>query len=70
MKNSTFTLAKFIKAKLNTLTQGQHPTMAETDLMFRRKTNRYAPKGTISRNKGYLAVDRCNVTGRFVKVVK
>jgi len=47
-----------------------HPTMEETDLLFRRKTNRYALKGTISSNKGYLRVARDNKTGRFVSLDK
>ena len=36
------------------------------DVIFRRTTNRYAPKGTFSSNKSYLKVGRDDITGRFV----
>lgn len=44
------------------------PTVNTTDLMFRRKTARYARKGTFSDNKGYLRVGRCEITGKFVSL--
>jgi len=40
----------------------------EVDVMFRRTTNRYAPKGTFSSNKSYLKVARNGETGRFESV--
>lgn len=47
---------------------GLRQTVDDSDLLFRRKTNRYAPKGTISSNKGYLKVARNSVTGRFESI--
>jgi len=35
------------------------------NLMFRRITNRYATKGTLSSNRGYLRISRDATTGRF-----
>ena len=35
------------------------------NLMFRRVTNRYANKGTLSSNRGYLRISRDATTGRF-----
>jgi hypothetical protein len=43
-----------------------HTNLDSADVIFRRTTNRYAPKGTFSSNKSYLKVGRDNVTGRFV----
>lgn len=40
----------------------------EVDVMFRRTTSRYAPKGTFSSNKSYLKVARNTDTGRFESV--
>ena len=36
------------------------------NMLFRRSTNRYAKKGTISNNTGYLSVARDMTTGQFV----
>ena len=36
------------------------------NLLFRRTTNRYAQKGTISANHGYLKVSRDAKTGKFI----
>ena len=44
------------------------PTITTVDVMFRRKTARYARKGTMSDNKGYLKVARDEKTGRFVSL--
>lgn len=44
------------------------PTITTVDVMFRRVTNRYHHKGTMSHNKGYLKVGRDEVTGRFVSL--
>lgn len=38
------------------------------NLMFRRTTDRYSKKGTISSNRGYLSVKRNAKTGRFAKI--
>lgn len=38
------------------------------NLMFRRVTDRYARKGTISSNRGYLSVKRNSKTGQFAKI--
>lgn len=59
-----------LKTLLHTIFAPKHNVMDETDLLFRRKTNRYAPKGTISSNKGYLKVARDNATGQFVSMDK
>ena len=53
---------------LTTLFAPKHAIIEDTDLLFRRKTNRYALKGTISSNKGYLRVARDTKTGRFVSL--
>lgn len=37
------------------------------NLMFRRTTNRYARKGTLSSNRGYLKVSRNLINGEFAK---
>lgn len=42
--------------------------VGSANLMFRRTTDRYARKGTISSNRGYLSVKRNTKTGRFVKI--
>ena len=39
--------------------------IGKTNLLFRRTTNRYAKKGTISSNQGYISVARDTDTGRF-----
>ncbi len=36
------------------------------NLMFRRTTNRYATKGTLSSNRGYLKISRNPSNGQFV----
>ena len=56
------------KTLLTSLFAPKHSTIEDADLLFRRKTNRYAPKGTISSNKGYLRVARDNKTGRFASL--
>ena len=38
------------------------------NLMFRRTTSRYAKKGTMSSNRGYLSVKREVKSGRFAKI--
>ena len=38
------------------------------NLLFRRTTSRYAKKGTISSNRGYLSVKRNKKNGRFAKI--
>lgn len=38
------------------------------DVLFRRTTNRYARKGTMSNNKSYLMVGRDDTTGQFISV--
>lgn len=48
-------------------TKNVWPTGSQ-NLFFRRTTDRYAKKGTISSNKGYLRVKRNSETGRFVKI--
>jgi hypothetical protein len=55
----------FLKEQLAKVSNGRHACAEEADLLFRRKTNRYAPKGSIARNKGYLKVGRNEITGRF-----
>jgi hypothetical protein len=37
------------------------------NILFRRTTNRYGKKGTISHNVGYFYVSRCALTGQFIK---
>ena len=37
------------------------------NIFFRRITNRYAQKGTISHNVGYFYVSRDAITGQFIK---
>ena len=36
------------------------------NLLFRRTTDRYGKKGTISSNRGYLRISRDIRTGRFI----
>lgn len=38
------------------------------NLLFRRTTDRYAKKGTLSSNRGYLSVKRNSKTGRFASI--
>jgi len=40
--------------------------IGKKNLMFRRTTNRYAKKGSISNNKGYLSIARDSSSGKFV----
>ena len=42
--------------------------LGSENLMFRRTTDRYARKGTMSSNRGYLSVKRNAKTGQFVKI--
>ena len=49
------------------LTKKSWPIGSE-NLMFRRVTSRYAKKGTISSNRGYLSVKRNAKTGQFAKI--
>ena len=49
------------------LTKKEWPIGSE-NLMFRRVTSRYARKGTLSSNRGYLSVKRNAKNGRFVKI--
>jgi hypothetical protein len=55
---------------LNFVLTGNHDdrtsNLVTADVQFRRKTNRYAHKGTFSSNKGYLSVARCVKTGKFI----
>ena len=39
-------------------------------MAFKRTTNRYAPKGTISHNKGYMCISRDSANGRFASRIK
>jgi hypothetical protein len=41
--------------------------IGKQNLLFRRTTNRYAKKGTISSNQGYISVARNTKTGQFAK---
>tara|TARA_R110000737_G_scaffold238057_1_gene250334 strand:- start:702 stop:923 length:222 start_codon:yes stop_codon:yes gene_type:complete len=43
---------------------------SDGEMAFKRTTNRYAPKGTISHNKGFMNVSRDGVDGRFTSRVK
>jgi len=40
------------------------------NIFFRRTTNRYAPKGTISHNKGFMNVSRDGLNGQFTSRIK
>ena len=40
-------------------------SIGKKKLMFRRTTNRYAKKGSISNNKGYLSIARDSPSGKF-----
>ena len=57
--------ASFLKTQLQRAMLHKHPTMEEADVVFRRKTNRYGPKGSMAKNNGYLKVARNEITGRF-----
>lgn len=58
----------FLRDQLQKVTGKKHRTIEEVDLLFRRKTNRYGPKGSVTTNKGYLTVARNRTTGRFESV--
>jgi hypothetical protein len=53
--NTLFTTKKIIKNPIG-----------NKNILFRRTTNRYGKKGTISHNVGYFYVSRDAETGRFV----
>ena len=40
--------------------------IGKQNLLFRRTTSRYAKKGTISSNQGYISVARDTKSGQFV----
>jgi len=40
--------------------------IGDMNLLFKRRTNRYGPIGTVTHNVGYLRVYRDIKTGRFV----
>ena len=40
--------------------------IGDLNLLFKRRTNRYGPIGTVTHNVGYLRVYRDIKTGRFV----
>ena len=61
------TTVRFHKAEKENITMTT-PTITQVDVMFRRTTSRYARKGTMSDNKGYLKVARDEKTGRFVSL--
>ena len=44
--------------------------IGKKNLMFRRTTNRYAKKGSISNNKGYLSIARDSPSGKFHHVLQ
>ena len=44
--------------------------IGKQNLLFRRTTNRYAKKGTISSNQGYINVARDTKTGQFAPRTK
>ena len=44
--------------------------LGSKNLFFRRTTSRYAKKGTISSNRGYMRIARDLQTGRFVSRTK
>lgn len=43
--------------------------IGNANILFRRTTSRYAPKGSFSDNVGYFYVSRDAKSGRFVKRV-
>ena len=59
-----------LKIKANVKNITRHPIGTE-NMMFRRTTNRYKRKGTISNNRGYMAVGRaltdCVINGKEYK---
>ena len=42
--------------------------IGSTNMFFRRMTDRYGKKGTISSNQGYMRVKRNAKTGQFAKI--
>ncbi len=70
MSNARNRWVQFLKSQFTQAAKSAHlrQTVDDSDLLFRRKTNRYAPKGTISSNKGYLKVARNEITGRFESI--
>jgi hypothetical protein len=57
---------KFLQHSTVTATVIRNP-ISNKNLLFRRTTSRYAPKGSFSNNIGYFYVSRDGATGRFVK---
>lgn len=55
----------FLKSQLTRAMGNKHSIMDEADVLIRRKTNRYGPKGSMAKNNGYLKVARNEITGRF-----
>tara|TARA_R110000803_G_scaffold190477_1_gene253049 strand:- start:282 stop:503 length:222 start_codon:yes stop_codon:yes gene_type:complete len=43
---------------------------SDGEMAFKRTTNRYAPKGTISHNKGFMNVSRDGLNGQFTSRIK
>lgn len=62
-----FNLVKKIFGKPTTTTQAivRNP-IGNKNLLFRRTTSRYAPKGSFSENVGYFYVSRNQENGRFI----
>ena len=57
-----------MKIKLtNTYNKVIKNPIGNKNIFFRRTTNRYAQKGTISHNVGYFYVSRCAISGQFIK---
>ena len=59
-------MVKFVQHNTQTATVIRNP-ITNKNLLFRRTTARYAPKGRFSNNTGYFYVSRDVATGRFVK---
>ena len=57
-----------MKIKLtNTYNKVIKNPIGNKNIFFRRTTNRYNQKGTISHNVGYFYVSRDAITGQFIK---
>ena len=64
--SSPFIYANLQKGK----TMVNNKPIGKQNLLFRRTTNRYAKKGTISSNQGYINVARDTKTGQFAPRTK
>tara|TARA_R100001463_G_scaffold24341_1_gene58037 strand:- start:832 stop:1053 length:222 start_codon:yes stop_codon:yes gene_type:complete len=70
MKNKTIELVGKFIIRNPIGDENIYTRFSDGEMAFKRTTNRYAPKGTISHNKGFMNVSRDGLNGQFTSRIK